>query len=110
VQIQIHASAQQRFDLAARGGAERLDGATALADDDSFLALALDVEYGPNIYRLGSLSKLVDLACNAVGQFFVQQLKRGLPNEYPRKKTHRLRRKIVRIVLKRAFGERWQRG
>ena len=105
VQIQIHATAKQPFDLGARGSAERLDGATALADDDPFLALALDIEHGPNIYRLGSLSKLVDLAGNAIRQFFVQQLKRGLPNEFGRKESHRLRRKITRIVVEGPFGE-----
>ena len=83
MQIEEHAPAsQQRLDLGARRGAEGLDGAATLADYDPLLAFPLDVQHRPNIYRLGALPELIDLARDAVRQLFMQLLERRLANEF----------------------------
>src|SRR5213075_3000976 len=82
MQIQKHALPQQRLDLGARRCAERLDGATALANDDAFLTVALDVQYGPNIYRLGTLPKLIDFTRHTIGQLFMKLFERRFTDEF----------------------------
>ncbi len=89
MQIQKYALAEERLDLGARRGAEGLNGAATLADDDPFLAVAFDVQHGPNIYRLGALPELVDLGRDAVGQLFMQLLERRLANEFGREEASR---------------------
>src|SRR5579871_2913458 len=44
VELEIHARAQQRFDLLARPGADFLQLRSALADEDGLLAIALAVD------------------------------------------------------------------
>src|SRR5256885_15642752 len=104
MQVQIDAPAEQGLDFGARRGAEGLDGTSALADDDPFLAFTLDVEHGPNIYRLGGLPELIDLRGDAVGQLFVKLFEGGLANELRRKEPQRLRGQLVGIIMEGAFG------
>src|SRR5438874_13806204 len=100
MQVEEHALAEQRLDLGARRGSEGLDGSAALADDDPFLAVAFDVEHGPNIYRLGALPELIDLAGDAVGQLFMQLLERRFPNELRREGAQRLGGQLVGLIVK----------
>src|SRR5439155_16428412 len=105
MQVEKHALVKQRFDLATRRRAEGLDGAAALADDDAFLAVAFDVQHGPNIYRLGALSKLIDLTRHAVGQLFMQLLEGRFADEFRREEPHRLGGKLSGVVMERALGQ-----
>src|SRR5206468_11147408 len=85
VQVEEDPLAEESFDLGAGGRAERFDGAPPFPDHDALLAVPLDVHDRPNIYWLGALPKLVDLAGDAVRQLLVQLLERRLPNELRRK-------------------------
>src|SRR5262249_4551054 len=80
-QVEVHARADERFDLATRGPA---DGANALptgADEDLLLALPLDVEDRSNVHGRLRLAKLLDLACDAIRHFIVELLERRLANQ-----------------------------
>src|SRR6266540_2532695 len=105
MQVEKHALVEQRFDLATRRGAEGLDGAAALADDDALLAVALDVQHGPNIYPLGALPELIDLTRHAVRQLFMQLLEGRFADEFRGKEPQRLGGKLSAVVMKRALGQ-----
>ena len=103
MQVEKDTLVEERLDLRARRGTEGFDGAAALADDDSLLAVALDVQHRPNIYRLRALSELIDFAGHAIGELFMEQLERRFTNEFRREEAHRLRGQLVGIVMKGAF-------
>src|SRR5207247_7003738 len=81
------------------------DWSSDVCSSDLFLAVALDVDHRPNIYRLRALPELVDLDRDRVGQLLMQQLERGLAHELRGEEAHWLRRHFVGVVVKRPVGE-----
>src|SRR5262249_25721567 len=74
-QEQVHAALEQRLELLARGGADRLDALAALAEHDRALAFALDQDRAVDLdAAVVPLLPALGLDRERVGQFLVQLL------------------------------------
>ena len=86
-QIEIDRRADERFDLFARGASDVPDALPLGADEDPLLAVALDVDDRSNVHRRCVLTKLLDLARDAVRHFVVELLERRLAHQLARRRS-----------------------
>src|SRR5690349_18735795 len=104
-EIEIDALADQVLDFLPRRLPDRLDLLALGADQNALLAVSLDVQDRPNVHRFTVLTKLLDLAGDAVGQFVRELLERGLPNQLAHEEARLLGADLVRRIQERALGQ-----
>src|SRR5918999_4452613 len=83
--------ADEGFDLLARRGTDGTDTLSARADEDPLLTLSLDVDDGTNVDGRLVFAELLDLACDAVRDLFLELLECRFANELGHEEAHRLR-------------------
>src|SRR5690348_9460056 len=102
-QVQIDWRANEPLDLASRHTPDITDPRAAMADENPLLALPLDVDHGPNVYRRPLLAELLHLACDTVRYLFLELLEGGLADELPDKEAERLGTDLVFWIEERAL-------
>src|SRR5690349_876813 len=100
-EVEVDLLLDQRLDLHAGRPPDLLDPRALGADQDVLLCLALYVENGTNIDRGARLAKLLDFACEAVGDLLVELLERRFPHELRGEEAKRLRADIICVVQER---------
>jgi len=104
-QVQVHGAADEPLDFPARDAADLTNAPALLADQDPLLALAFDVQNGPNVHGRPLLAELLDLAREAVGHLLVELLERRLAHELAGEEAERLRADLVLGIEVRARGQ-----
>ena len=105
-QVEVDRRADEVLDFRSGRAPDVTDPLPACSDQDTLLAVPLDVENRPNVYRRLPFSKLLDCARNAVGHFFVELFEGGLADELRDEEPDRCRADLVFGIEE---GPLWQR-
>src|SRR3569623_1798080 len=102
-QIEVHATANQHFDLLACRATDRFDTLAARADENLLLSISFDVEHRTNVHRRLRFPKLLDLAGDAVRDFVVELLEGGFATELTHEEANCLRADLILGIEERTF-------
>ena len=109
-ELQKYFCAENVFEFFARSGADLLDGFPALADQNSLLAFALDVNGGADAQHLGSFLEAVNQDGDGVRDF-VARLEDGFfADDFGGEEAFGLIGKLVGRKMRRGFGQTGEPG